>query len=115
MMDLHLYLSFEPALLNHRLREANAPTVSYSDKGCFHDYNVITLGVGVKTFLRTPNACVQARFQASPVTLGCVPGEPGCLLVRSASVPNSKHASSMGLSLCKFVEQVQFQLGNSKG
>jgi len=39
----------------------------------------------------------RARFSAYRARAGCVPGEPGCLLVRSASVPNLKTPSRRSL------------------
>jgi hypothetical protein len=55
VVHLHLHLILKPALLNQRLRKANAPAISYSDKGCFHDYNVITSGRGVNPPSATHN------------------------------------------------------------
>jgi len=48
-----------------------------------------------------------AAFQESHGLTCCVPGLPGCLLVRSASVPNLKTASSVGIEGGTIEEQVQ--------
>jgi len=47
-------------------------------------------------------------------TSGCVPGLPGCLLVRSASVPNASYASSMPFWNGAIKVQVQPQVENAE-
>src|SRR5690606_34499693 len=59
MVHFHLHLILKPALLNHRLRKANAATVSYSDKVCFHDYNVIISDRRVNPLSAAPNVSAE--------------------------------------------------------
>ena len=61
VMHLHLHLVLEPALLNHWLRKANSATVSYSDNGCLHDYNVITSRLRVNPVSGAPNVCMTRK------------------------------------------------------
>ncbi len=61
-MYFHFHLILKTALLNHRLREANAPTVSYSDKSRFHDYNVITCSRGVNPYSDEDYFVASPRF-----------------------------------------------------
>ncbi len=48
-------------------------------------------------------------------TAGCVPGKPGCLQVRSASVPTFFMGSSLSESWTKSRKQVLSQLGDDEG
>ncbi len=56
VVHLHIDLIRKYALLNNRLREANPSAVAYFDKGCFYDYNVITMivFVNIPFFERQP-------------------------------------------------------------
>lgn len=58
MVYLHLDFILKPALRDHGLGKAESPAVAYSDKGCFHDYNVITSATGVKPPSGAPNVAI---------------------------------------------------------
>ena len=55
-----------------------------------------------------------ARFEIGEQPFVCR-AWPGCLPVRSASVPSSKFASSLTGCLVRFNEQVRSQVGNTEG
>ncbi len=74
LMDFNLHLIRKPALLDDGFWNADSSGVAYSDECCFHDYNVITLGLSVKSagnfYHRFAESSSQGRLSSlgSPAT-----------------------------------------------